>query len=151
MRQAEDLGQGRSRWSIGEIDSRPGAIPSCCSGTAGQRYFTFGSEPAVAFSRSAAATARLSRDLAKYGDGRFVLGLDSHVGPNACRETLSRRRSRGGAVALPRTGGTRGLGSPSPRSGPTGNTSSPMPTSIRDGRRRGRGRRSALSRGRESN
>jgi probable F420-dependent oxidoreductase len=36
---------------------------------------------AVAFSRSPAATAQAAWDLAGYGEGRFVLGLGSQVGP----------------------------------------------------------------------
>jgi probable F420-dependent oxidoreductase len=40
-----------------------------------------GTDVAVAFSRSPAATAQAAWDLAGYGAGRFVLGLGSQVGP----------------------------------------------------------------------
>src|SRR6202165_155503 len=40
-----------------------------------------GTDVAVAFSRSPAATAPAAWDLAGYGNGRFVLGLGSQVGP----------------------------------------------------------------------
>jgi len=40
-----------------------------------------GTDVAVAFSRSPAATAQAAWDLAGYGNGRFVLGLGSQVGP----------------------------------------------------------------------
>ncbi|MGH2471202.1 MAG: LLM class flavin-dependent oxidoreductase [Candidatus Limnocylindria bacterium] len=42
---------------------------------------TVGTDVAVAFSRSPAATAQAGWDLAGYGNGRFVLGLGSQVGP----------------------------------------------------------------------
>ncbi|TME27271.1 MAG: LLM class flavin-dependent oxidoreductase [Chloroflexi bacterium] len=42
---------------------------------------TVGTDVAVAFSRSPAATAQAAWDLAGYGNGRFVLGLGSQVGP----------------------------------------------------------------------
>jgi probable F420-dependent oxidoreductase len=42
---------------------------------------TIGTDVAVAFSRSPAATAQAAWDLAGYGNGRFVLGLGSQVGP----------------------------------------------------------------------
>jgi probable F420-dependent oxidoreductase len=42
---------------------------------------TVGIDVAVAFSRSPAATAQAAWDLAAYGNGRFVLGLGSQVGP----------------------------------------------------------------------
>lgn len=42
---------------------------------------TVGTDVAVAFSRSPAATAQAAWDLAAYGNGRFVLGLGSQVGP----------------------------------------------------------------------
>jgi probable F420-dependent oxidoreductase len=42
---------------------------------------TVGTDVAVAFSRSPAATAQAAWDLAGYGGGRFVLGLGSQVGP----------------------------------------------------------------------
>ena len=42
---------------------------------------TVGTDVAVAFSRSPAATAQAAWDLAGYGNGRFILGLGSQVGP----------------------------------------------------------------------
>jgi probable F420-dependent oxidoreductase len=42
---------------------------------------TVGTDVAVAFSRSPAATAQAAWDLGGYGGGRFVLGLGSQVGP----------------------------------------------------------------------
>ena len=42
---------------------------------------TVGTDVAVAFARSPAATAQAAWDLAGYGAGRFVLGLGSQVGP----------------------------------------------------------------------
>jgi probable F420-dependent oxidoreductase len=42
---------------------------------------TVGTDVAVAFSRSPAVTAQAAWDLAGYGNGRFVLGLGSQVGP----------------------------------------------------------------------
>jgi probable F420-dependent oxidoreductase len=42
---------------------------------------TVGTDVAVAFSRSPAATAQAAWDLAGYSNGRFVLGLGSQVGP----------------------------------------------------------------------
>jgi probable F420-dependent oxidoreductase len=42
---------------------------------------TVGTDVAVAFARSPAATAQAAWDLAGYGNGRFVLGLGSQVGP----------------------------------------------------------------------
>jgi probable F420-dependent oxidoreductase len=42
---------------------------------------TVGTDVAVAFSRSPAATAQAAWDLAGYSGGRFVLGLGSQVGP----------------------------------------------------------------------
>jgi probable F420-dependent oxidoreductase len=42
---------------------------------------TVGTDVAVAFGRSPAATAQAAWDLAGYGEGRFVLGLGSQVGP----------------------------------------------------------------------
>ena len=42
---------------------------------------TVGIDVAVAFSRSPAVTAQAAWDLAGYGNGRFVLGLGSQVGP----------------------------------------------------------------------
>jgi probable F420-dependent oxidoreductase len=44
-------------------------------------HVTVGTDVAVAFSRSPAATAQAAWDLAGYGNGRFVLGLGSQVGP----------------------------------------------------------------------
>lgn len=42
---------------------------------------TVGLDVAVAFARTPAATAQAAWDLAGYGDGRFILGLGSQVGP----------------------------------------------------------------------
>jgi probable F420-dependent oxidoreductase len=42
---------------------------------------TVGTDVAVAFSRSPAATAQAAWDLAGYGGGRFILGLGTQVGP----------------------------------------------------------------------
>ena len=42
---------------------------------------TVGTDVAVAFARSPAATAQAAWDIAGYGNGRFVLGLGSQVGP----------------------------------------------------------------------
>src|SRR6267143_3192550 len=42
---------------------------------------TVGTDVAVAFARSPAATAQAAWDLVGYGNGRFVLGLGSQVGP----------------------------------------------------------------------
>lgn len=47
----------------------------------GTTRVTVGTDVAVAFSRSPAATAQAAWDLAGYGNGRFVLGLGSQVGP----------------------------------------------------------------------
>lgn len=42
---------------------------------------TVGLDVAIAFARTPTATAQAAWDLAAYGDGRFVLGLGSQVGP----------------------------------------------------------------------
>lgn len=45
------------------------------------RRVIVGTDVAVAFSRSPAATAQAAWDLAGYGNGRFILGLGSQIGP----------------------------------------------------------------------
>jgi probable F420-dependent oxidoreductase len=75
--EAEDAGAS-SVW-ISDVRREP-YLTSAAALRATKRV-TVGTDVAVAFSRSPAATAQAAWDLAGYGEGRFVLGLGSQVGP----------------------------------------------------------------------
>src|SRR2546421_10041027 len=84
MREAEELSAeaekaGASGVWVGDVRREP-FLPSAAALRATTRV-TVGTDVAVAFSRSPAATAQAAWDLAGYGNGRFVLGLGSQVGP----------------------------------------------------------------------
>jgi probable F420-dependent oxidoreductase len=84
MREAEELageaenGGASSVW-VADVRREPYLL-SAAALRATSRV-TVGTDVAVAFSRSPAATAQAAWDLAGYGAGRFVLGLGSQVGP----------------------------------------------------------------------
>jgi probable F420-dependent oxidoreductase len=84
MRQAEELAAeaehaGASGVWVTDVRREP-FLTSAAALRATKRV-TVGTDVAVAFSRSPAATAQAAWDLAGYGNGRFVLGLGSQVGP----------------------------------------------------------------------
>src|SRR3989441_4953519 len=84
MREAEELaagaeGAGASGGWVADVRREP-FLTSAAALRATTRV-TVGTDVAVAFSRSPAATAQAAWDLAGYGNGRFVLGLGSQVGP----------------------------------------------------------------------
>jgi probable F420-dependent oxidoreductase len=84
MREAEQLAAeaenaGASGVWIADVRREP-YLTSAAALRATTRV-TVGTDVAVAFSRAPAVTAQAAWDLAGYGNGRFVLGLGSQVGP----------------------------------------------------------------------
>ncbi|MDE3113559.1 MAG: LLM class flavin-dependent oxidoreductase [Chloroflexota bacterium] len=62
-------------------DLRRDPYLACAAAVRATKAITVGTDVAVAFARTPAATAQASWDLAGYSNGRFVLGLGSQVGP----------------------------------------------------------------------
>ena len=84
MREAERLSAeaesaGASGVWVSDVRREPYLISAAA--LRGTTRVTVGTDVAVAFSRSPAATAQAAWDLAGYGNGRFVLGLGSQVAP----------------------------------------------------------------------
>ena len=84
MREAEELAAeaehaGASGVWVADVRREP-FLTSAAALRATTRV-TVGTDVAVAFARSPAVTAQTAWDLAGYGEGRFVLGLGSQVGP----------------------------------------------------------------------
>jgi probable F420-dependent oxidoreductase len=84
MREAERLsaeaeGAGASSIWVSDVRREPYLISAAALRVTTR--VTVGTDVAVAFARSPAATAQAAWDLAGYGEGRFVLGLGSQVGP----------------------------------------------------------------------
>src|SRR6184192_3010075 len=84
MREAEELSAeaenaGASGVWVADVRREPFLTSAAALGATTR--VTVGTDVAVAFSRSPAATAQAACDLAAYGNGRFVLGLGSQVGP----------------------------------------------------------------------
>jgi probable F420-dependent oxidoreductase len=75
--EAEDAGAS----GVWVADVRREPFLTSAAALRGTSRVTVGIDVAVAFSRSPAVTAQAAWDLAGYGDGRFVLGLGSQVGP----------------------------------------------------------------------
>jgi len=76
---AEAEAAGVSSVWIADVRREPYLVSAAALGATTR--VTVGTDVAVAFSRSPAATAQAAWDLAAYGGGRFVLGLGSQVGP----------------------------------------------------------------------
>jgi len=84
MREAERLAaeaENAGASSVWVTDVRREPYLSSAAALRATTRVTVGTDVAVAFSRSPAATAQAAWDLAGYGNGRFVLGLGSQVGP----------------------------------------------------------------------
>src|SRR5256885_12531757 len=84
MREAERLGAGAESVGASSVwiaDVRREPFLTSAAALRATTRVTVGTDVAVAFSRSPAATAQAAWDLAGYGNGRFVLGLGSQVGP----------------------------------------------------------------------
>src|SRR5437867_861532 len=84
MREAEQLAaeaEDAGASSVWVADVRREPFLTSAAALRATRRVTVGIDVAVAFSRSPAVTAQAAWDLAGYGDGRFVLGLGSQVGP----------------------------------------------------------------------
>ena len=84
MREAERLAaeaENAGASSVWVADVRREPFLTSAAALRGTTRVTVGTDVAVAFSRSPAATAQAAWDLAGYGNGRFVLGLGSQVGP----------------------------------------------------------------------
>ena len=84
MREAERLAaeaENAGATSVWVADVRREPFLTSAAALRATARVTVGTDVAVAFSRSPAATAQAAWDLAGYGDGRFVLGLGSQVGP----------------------------------------------------------------------
>ena len=84
MREAEYLAaeaEGAGAGSVWVADVRREPYLLSAAALRATTRVTVGTDVAVAFSRSPAATAQAAWDLAGYGNGRFVLGLGSQVGP----------------------------------------------------------------------
>lgn len=84
MREAEELAAEAERAGASSVwvtDVRREPYLVSAAALRATTRVTVGTDVAVAFSRSPAATAQAAWDLAGYGAGRFVLGLGSQVGP----------------------------------------------------------------------
>jgi len=84
MREAEELAaeaESAGASSVWVADVRREPFLTSAAALRATARVTVGTDVAVAFSRSPAATAQAAWDLAGYGAGRFVLGLGSQVGP----------------------------------------------------------------------
>lgn len=84
MREAEQLAaeaENAGASSIWVADVRREPFLTSAAALRATTRVTVGIDVAVAFSRSPAVTAQAAWDLAGYGNGRFVLGLGSQVGP----------------------------------------------------------------------
>ena len=84
MREAEQLAaeaENAGASSVWVADVRREPYLTSAAALRATTRVTVGTDVAVAFSRSPAATAQAAWDLAGYGNGRFVLGLGSQVGP----------------------------------------------------------------------
>lgn len=84
MREAEELAAEAERAGASSVwvtDVRREPYLTSAAALRATTRVTVGTDVAVAFSRSPAATAEAAWDLAGYGYGRFVLGLGSQVGP----------------------------------------------------------------------
>src|SRR2546421_5859278 len=84
MREAEELSAEAEKAgasSVGFAEGRREPFLTSATALRAPTRVTVGTDVAVAFSRSPAATAQAAWDLAGYGNGRFVLGLGSQVGP----------------------------------------------------------------------
>jgi len=84
MREAEELSaeaENAGASSVWVADVRREPFLTSAAALRATARVTVGTDVAVAFSRSPAATAQAAWDLAGYGGGRFVLGLGSQVGP----------------------------------------------------------------------
>jgi len=84
MREAEELSAEAEKAGASGVwvaDVRREPYLACAAALRATTRVTVGTDVAVAFSRSPAATAQAAWDLAGYGNGRFVLGLGSQVGP----------------------------------------------------------------------
>jgi len=84
MREAERLAaeaENAGASSVWVADVRREPFLTSAAALRATTRVTVGTDVAVAFSRSPAATAQAAWDLAAYGNGRFVLGLGSQVGP----------------------------------------------------------------------
>src|SRR5256714_5255769 len=68
-------------WGVGGTDGGREPYLTSAAALRATTRVTVGTDVAVAFSRSPAATAQAAWDLAGYGNGRFALGLGSKVGP----------------------------------------------------------------------
>ena len=84
MRQTVELAReaehaGASGVWVTDVRREPYLLSAAALGATSR--VTVGTDVAVAFSRSPAVTAQAAWDLAGYGNGRFVLGLGSQVGP----------------------------------------------------------------------
>src|SRR5712691_11362246 len=84
MREAEELAaeaENAGASGVWVADVRREPYLACAAALRATIRVTVGIDVAVAFSRSPAVTAQAAWDLAGYGNGRFVLGLGSQVGP----------------------------------------------------------------------
>jgi probable F420-dependent oxidoreductase len=84
MREAEELAAEAERAGASSVwvaDVRREPYLTSAAALRATTRVTVGTDVAVAFSRSPAATAQAAWDLAGYGNGRFALGLGSQVGP----------------------------------------------------------------------
>lgn len=84
MREAEQLAveaESAGASGVWVADVRREPFLTSAAALRATTHVTVGTDVAVAFSRSPAATAQAAWDLAGYGNGRFVLGLGSQVGP----------------------------------------------------------------------
>jgi probable F420-dependent oxidoreductase len=84
MREAEQLAaeaESAGASSVWVADVRREPYLASAAALRATTRVTVGIDVAVAFSRSPAVTAQAAWDLAGYGNGRFVLGLGSQVGP----------------------------------------------------------------------
>jgi probable F420-dependent oxidoreductase len=84
MREAEQLAaeaEDAGASGVWVTDVRREPFLASAAALRGTTRVTVGTDVAVAFSRSPAATAQAAWDLAGYANGRFVLGLGSQVGP----------------------------------------------------------------------
>ncbi len=84
MREAEQLAaeaESAGASSVWVADVRREPYLASAAALRATTRVTVGIDVAVAFARSPAVTAQAAWDLAGYGNGRFVLGLGSQVGP----------------------------------------------------------------------
>ena len=84
MREAERLtaeAEAAGAASVWVSDVRREPYLACAAALGATTRVTVGTDVAVAFARTPAATAQAAWDLAGYSSGRFILGLGSQVGP----------------------------------------------------------------------